>query len=212
MTDSKFPIFSTIVVVMAVGVMIALGIWQLDRKQEKEAQLAQLAANRNLPAIAYPLLGPLDETLLFRKSSVTCLSVDNWSVEAGKASDDKTGFRYIANCATGTEGPGARVAIGVGAKPDLKPAWTGGTISGWIVMEGGEASLIEKLTGKSAPATPMLIADAGQGGLKTPAVPNIDSVPNNHLAYAVQWFLFAAIAAIIYTILLRRRRKVTVKA
>ena len=207
MTQSKFPIFSTILVALAVGVMIALGVWQLDRKQEKEAQLAQLASNRSLPAIAYPLLGPLDETLLFRKSSVTCLSVENWSVVAGKASDDKTGFRYIANCSTGVEGPGVRVAIGVGAKPDLKPAWTGGTIEGWIVMEGGEASLIEKLTGKSAPATPMLVADTGLGGLKTPAVPSIDSVPNNHLAYAVQWFFFAAIAAVIYAILLRRRNR-----
>jgi surfeit locus 1 family protein len=208
MKQSKFPIFSTLVVVFGVGIMIALGIWQLDRKQEKEAQLAQLAANRTMPAIAYPLLGPLDEALLFRKSSVTCLSVENWSVEAGKASDGKTGFRYIANCSTGAEGPGARVAIGVGAMPDLKPTWTGGTVAGWIVMEGGESSLIEKLTGQSAPATAMLIVDTGQGGLKNPAVPSVDSVPNNHLAYAVQWFLFAAIAAIIFGILLRRRRKV----
>lgn len=211
MNQAKFPIISSIIVAFAVGVMIALGVWQLDRKQEKEEQLAQLAANRNLPAIAYPMLGPLDQRLLFRKSSVTCLSVEDWSVEAGKASDDKTGFRYIATCSTGVEGPGARVAIGVGAKPDLKPTWTGGTVAGWIVMEGGESSLIEKLTGKSAPATPMLIADKGQGGLKTPAVPSIDSVPNNHLAYAVQWFLFAAVAAIIFGILLRRRYKAKVQ-
>jgi surfeit locus 1 family protein len=211
MTETKFPVVSSIIVALAVGVMLALGVWQLDRKQEKEAQLAQLAANRDMPAIAYPMLGPFDETLLFRKSSVTCLTIEGWSVDAGKASDDKTGFRYIANCSTGIEGPGARVAIGVGARPDLKPAWNGGTIAGWIVMEGGESSLIEKLTGKSKPATPMLIADKGQGGLKTSAVPSIESVPNNHLAYAVQWFLFAAIAAIIYVILLRRRRKVAVQ-
>lgn len=207
MTQARFPILSTIVVALAVGVMLTLGIWQLDRKQEKEAQLEQLAVNRDLPAIAYPALGPMDQTLLFRKSSVTCLSVKSWSVEAGKASDGKTGFRYIANCATGVEGPGARVAIGVGARPDLKPAWAGGTIAGWIVMEGGQSSLIEKLANNGAPATPMLIADTGQAALKTPAVPSIESVPNNHLAYAVQWFLFAAIAAIIYAILLLRRRK-----
>jgi cytochrome oxidase assembly protein ShyY1 len=30
-------------------------------------------------------------------------------------------------------------------------------------------------------------------------------MPNNHLAYAVQWFLFAAIALIIYIIAVRRR-------
>ena len=207
MNQARLPIFSTLIVTLAVAIMIALGVWQLDRKQEKEAQLAQLAANRTLPAIAYPELGPLDQNLLFRKSSVTCLSVEGWSVEAGKADDDKTGFRYIAQCATGAEGPGARVAIGVGPKPDLKPAWTGGIIAGWIVMEGGDSSLIERLAGQGTPATPMLVADTGQGGLKTPAVPSVESVPNNHLAYAVQWFLFAAIAAIIYAILLLPRRR-----
>lgn len=209
MTQSKFPVFSTVIVALAVGIMIVLGIWQLDRKQEKEAQLAQLAANRSLPAIAYPAMGPLDQALLFRRSSVTCLSVKDWSVEAGKASDGKTAFRYIANCSTGAEGPGARIVIGVGPKPDLTPAWTGGSVPGWIVMEGGASSLLERLGGMSEPPTPMLVADKGHGGLQAAAVPTLDSVPNNHLAYAVQWFLFAAIAAGIYAILLWRRRTAT---
>jgi surfeit locus 1 family protein len=30
-------------------------------------------------------------------------------------------------------------------------------------------------------------------------------VPNNHLAYAVQWFLFAAVASVIYVLALRWR-------
>jgi surfeit locus 1 family protein len=32
-------------------------------------------------------------------------------------------------------------------------------------------------------------------------------VPNNHLAYAVQWFLFAGVAAVIYALALRRRTR-----
>ncbi|MBM3928735.1 MAG: SURF1 family protein, partial [Sphingomonadales bacterium] len=36
--------------------------------------------------------------------------------------------------------------------------------------------------------------------------PDLSAVPNNHLAYAVQWFLFAVVAAIIYAMALRRRR------
>ena len=35
---------------------------------------------------------------------------------------------------------------------------------------------------------------------------NIGLVPNNHLAYGVQWFLFAAVAAIIYAVAVLRRR------
>jgi surfeit locus 1 family protein len=38
------------------------------------------------------------------------------------------------------------------------------------------------------------------------ARPNPDDVPNNHMAYAVQWFLFAAAAAVIYLLALRKRQ------
>ena len=35
--------------------------------------------------------------------------------------------------------------------------------------------------------------------------PSGADVPNNHLAYAVQWFIFAAAALIIYILAVRRR-------
>jgi surfeit locus 1 family protein len=55
------------------------------------------------------------------------------------------------------------------------------------------------------PLRPMLIARVPVAGLKAAAPPKIDDVPNNHLAYAVQWFLFAAIAAVIYGLAVRKR-------
>jgi cytochrome oxidase assembly protein ShyY1 len=36
-------------------------------------------------------------------------------------------------------------------------------------------------------------------------VPSAADTPNNHLAYAGQWFLFAAAALIIYILAVRRR-------
>ena len=42
-------------------------------------------------------------------------------------------------------------------------------------------------------------------GLAASAPPSPDIIPNNHLSYAVQWFLFAGIALVIYTIALRQR-------
>ena len=51
----------------------------------------------------------------------------------------------------------------------------------------------------------MLVADPPLGGLDANPRADISAVPNNHLAYAVQWFLFAAIALGIYAIALRRR-------
>ena len=39
------------------------------------------------------------------------------------------------------------------------------------------------------------------------AAPDPGDLPNNHLAYAGQWFLFALAAAVIYVLALRRRRR-----
>ena len=38
----RFPVISTIIVALAVATMIGLGIWQLQRKGEKEALLEYL--------------------------------------------------------------------------------------------------------------------------------------------------------------------------
>lgn len=203
----KIPIIPTIVVLVAVAAMIALGVWQLQRKGEKEAMLAMAAANPSRPAVAFPDLPPVDPEILFRPSSVHCLNVVGWTNEAGRAADGSTGFRYIASCATGAEGPGVLVNIGVGGKPDLKPTWTGGQVEGWISEEPDHRSVVARIFGKAPPLRPMLIAKTAAGGLKPASPPHVDDIPNNHLAYAVTWLLFAAVAVVIYGLALWKRGK-----
>lgn len=202
---ARIPLIPTIIVIAAVLAMLGLGVWQLERRGEKEAALAVLAANPGKAAVAFPPLAPLDPTLLFRPSSVQCLRVVGWRTEAGKAADGATGYRYIAECATGAEGPGALVAVGVAQKPDLQPRWTGGQVQGWISQEPDHRPLLARINGPLPPLRPMLIARAAPEGLKPVAPPSVADVPNNHLAYAVQWFLFAGVAIIIYVLALRRR-------
>ena len=38
-------------------------------------------------------------------------------------------------------------------------------------------------------------------------MPSMDAIPNNHRFYAVQWFLFAAMAALIYFLAVRKRMR-----
>ncbi len=201
----KLPILPTIIVALAVAIMIGLGVWQLQRRVEKEAAIAMAAANPAKPAVSFPVLPPVPSALLFRPSSVTCLRVAGWRTEAGRAADGSTGYRYIAECVTGAEGPGALVVMGVTPRPDVKPAWIGGRVIGWLSQEPDHRPLIARVAGKAPPLRPMLIARAPAPGLKAAAPPTAADVPNNHLAYAVQWFLFAGIAIIIYIIALRRR-------
>lgn len=203
----RLPLIPTIIVAAAILVMIGLGIWQLDRKGQKDAMLALAAANPGRPAIAFPAIGPVDPAILFRPSSVHCLRVVGWRSEAGRAADGSIGFRAIAECATGAEGPGALVDVGVAGKPDVKPAWTGGQIKGWIAEEPDHRALIARLFGKAVPLRPMLIAKTPPAGLKPAAPPTAANVPNNHLAYAGQWFFFAIIAAVIYVLAVRKKQR-----
>ena len=52
-----------------------------------------------------------------------------------------------------------------------------------------------------------LVSTTPGPGLAASALPSPDSIPNNHLNYAIQWFLFAAIAGVIYVLALKRRER-----
>lgn len=202
----RIPIIATLVVVLAVATMIGLGVWQLQRKNEKDALVALYIANRELPAIAYPSLGPVRDADLFRASSVNCLEVADWKSSAGKDNKGRSGIRYIAECKQNSgEGPGVLLLAGVADRPDLKPDWSGGAVKGIIVTEADKRSLLEKLVGDDVVLRPMLIASEPVAGLRLPAQPKPEDVTNNHMAYAVQWFLFAFAATVIYILAVRKR-------
>jgi surfeit locus 1 family protein len=203
----RFPVFSTLLVLAAVAAMIALGVWQLDRRGEKEALIARLSANRDLPPMAYPSQAPVANEAMFRKSRVNCLRVTGWRVTGGATPTGQGGYRHIAECVTGAEGPGALIDMGVAANPAFKPDWRGGTVDGLITTEPNQASLLGKAFGSAPPLRPMLVADLPAKGLAASAPPSTAGISNNHLAYAVQWFIFAGVALVIYGLALWRRRK-----
>lgn len=201
----RWPLIPTLLVLAAAAIMVALGVWQLQRKGEKEALIALYERNRAMSAtVAYPALPPVADAMLFRKSSVTCLEPVRWDPRSGTARDGKSGIRMVADCRTGAEGPGVLVDVGI-ADDFTPPKWRGGTVQGTIVPGPEQPSLIARLTGRAVPARAMLVADVPAPGLRASAVPNGADVPNNHLAYAVQWFFFALIALVIYALALRRR-------
>jgi len=208
MTESalrRWPLVPTLLVIAAAAVMVALGVWQLERKSEKEALLALYERNRAMSAtVAYPELPPVADAMLFRKSSIVCLEPVRWDPRSGTDRAGRTGIRMIADCRTGAEGPGVLVDMGI-ADDFTPPKWSGGPVAGTIVPGPQQPGWIARLTGKAAPARAMLVADAPLEGLRASAVPNGADVPNNHLAYAVQWFLFAAAALVIYIWAVRRR-------
>lgn len=195
----RIPVIPTVLVALAVAAMIALGLWQLlDRLPRKEAYLAQLAANPAKPAIAFPRFP--DDTLLFRRASGFCLQVVGQRlVGAGAA-----GYRVVVSCRTGAEGPGMTVQLGTTRDPKAKIAYAGGKVAGYISHAPDAQSLIASLF-DDRPKDLMLVAATPPAGLTANGAPDLSAIPNNHLAYAGQWFFFAAIAAVIYALALRRR-------
>ena len=189
----RWPLIPTILVAAAVATMIGLGVWQLQRRQEKLVLLDSLAAARNLPAIdwpAAPFAGPLP---LFRQARGHCLSVTGFRTAAGGNRDGDSGFLVIADCRVGAEGPGMAVELGWSKNPSVGRDYKGGMVSGVIAPDS-----VSRMR---------LVSTTPGPGLTASALPSPDSIPNNHLSYAIQWFLFAAFAVIIYILALKRRER-----
>ncbi|TSB01872.1 SURF1 family cytochrome oxidase biogenesis protein [Sphingorhabdus contaminans] len=187
----KWPVIPTILVSAAVATMIGLGIWQLQRKEQKEQLLARYEAAANLPPVTWPSVPDKDALPLFRKSTLMCIKVLRIETVSGSNREGKAGFAHLASCSTGgAEGPGAKVAIGWSERPQ-SPKWAGGTVNGIIAPDNQQ--LIK-----------LVVTDHVEG-LQQLSLPSPQQIPNNHLLYAIQWFIFAAAAAIIYILALRKR-------
>ncbi|WP_374405957.1 SURF1 family cytochrome oxidase biogenesis protein [Pelagerythrobacter sp.] len=184
----KVPIIPTIIVLAAVGTMIALGFWQLDRRAQKEALLARYAeAQATSAAVAWPGNEAAAERALFHHARLDCERVLSVTPRAGTSVDGRKGWANIARCAIGG-GAEADVAIGWSVEPE-PAAWQGGPVEG-IVAPG-----------------PRLVVGQPPAGLAQLAAPDPADIPNNHLAYAGQWFFFALTALVIYVLALRRKRR-----
>ena len=204
----RWPVFPTLLVFAAIATMLALGVWQMSRATEKEVLLALFARNATMPdTVALPKAGPIPPESLFRRSSGHCLEVIGWRQLGGRTADGTTGYRHIAECKSGAEGPGFVADMGLAEDPQYVPAWRGGEVEGIITEEPVEGGLWASLTGARPVPRPMLVASNPPAGLLASTPPDPSSVPNNHIAYAVQWFLFALAAAVIYVLALRQRWK-----
>lgn len=200
----RIPPLSTLIVALAVAAMLALGVWQFERREEKRAALARYAANLTLPPIAFPGNAG-DQRLLFRRAATRCVQVTGWHRQGGRSRTGAQGWRQIATCRL-PQGTLLAIDMGVARDPLFRPDWAGGAVSGTLTHAPDPRPLIVTVFSHTPPAL-MLVADQPAPGLEATARPALSSVPNNHLAYAVQWFLFAGVAVIIYVLALRLRAR-----
>lgn len=188
----RLPIIATLLVAGAVAVMIGLGIWQLQRAEWKQTLLDRYQSASARPPIAWPSSPANREALYFRKATGFCLEPVAWRPTAGRNLQGESGWSFIASCRTGAEGPGMEVDMGWSKESRPPTEWRGGEVSGVIAPDSEH--VIRLVSASPAP------------GLQPSAPPSPETIPNNHVFYAIQWFFFAFAAALIYLLALRRRR------
>ncbi len=191
----QLPVIPTIVVLAAVATMIALGIWQLGRAEWKAELIAKYEA-AIAQDVLLPSLPPRPLEHIFSKVSYDCEDVERLSAVAGRSAEGRSGYSHIARChgeyLTKDQGTAVDVAIGWERAPN-PPDWDGGSIEG-MIAPGGELGW-------------RIVADPPLAGLEPLAKPDPSDLPNNHLAYAGQWFFFALTALIIYWFAIQSRLK-----
>ena len=195
------PIFATIVVVAAALTMVGLGVWQLGRLKEKEALIARYeAALADDQLIVSGDFADPDAT--FHKAIFFCEKVSSIQPASGRNAGGQSGWAYVARCKTGGAASHAplkqsdyvieTVEVTLGWSNQIKQlAWRGGEVTGRVIAPGENVGRV--------------VADPPLAGLEANAKPDPGDLPNNHLAYAGQWFFFALIALVIYVLALRRR-------
>lgn len=189
----RIPILPTALVLMAAGVMVGLGFWQLDRLAQKEAMLARYeAAISSTEFDSFPDANPSNvETSLYRRSQVDCrFTSGGWESVAGRNDKGDAGYVHVILC--GTKGNGTAYIQAGWSREPKPPVWDGGVVTGTIAPFHKDGAA-------------RLVADPPLAGLQPNARPDPRDIPNNHLAYAVQWFLFAGVALVIYALALRKR-------
>lgn len=191
----RLPVIPTILVGLAVVIMIALGFWQLDRAEWKEDLLTRYRGAAKLPGeVAWPRDADSVEPALYRRSSLLCERVLSTRATAGRSERGAAGWAHMATCALDGGGT-SEVALGWSSAP-LAPQWAGGMVTGFVAPAGKDSP--DDIGARLVAAPPL-------ASLEPLARPDPGDLPNNHLAYAGQWFFFALTALVIYVLALRRR-------
>ncbi|WP_299191852.1 SURF1 family cytochrome oxidase biogenesis protein [uncultured Erythrobacter sp.] len=192
----KLPVIPTVLVLAAAATMVWLGFWQLGRADEKAALIAEFE-ERSTDTEIHEIVGGNDR-LVYRNVRLSCDQPRDWQAVAGRSDRGQSGFahRFVCNIETlfSYDVPPAPpivtyADIGWSNSPQ-QPDFNGGNVEGVLVRLGDDFKLV---------------ASEPLAGLQPLAKPDPNDLPNNHLAYAGQWFLFALTALIIYGFALRAR-------
>jgi surfeit locus 1 family protein len=200
----RIPVIPTVMTLVMLAILISLGVWQLQRRDWKAGLIAEAKAAQSLP-----LLEPEDyframageASVQYRRAELPCTpgEVLPYDIRGGSSAGGTSGYYVLVSCRPNKKPPDIVAVAGWTQRPDAARVPV-------LVDTLFQGTIIEHPYGK-AEGRPqfMLIAENPVAGLGKPRLPTPDDLPDNHFSYALQWFAFAGVLAIIYAIWLRRR-------
>jgi surfeit locus 1 family protein len=216
----------TLAVLAALGVLIALGTWQLQRRTEKHALLAQIAARTTSPIAPVEILFVTgDDYIAFRPASArgTFDHAKESFVYAPRADTGPTrqGFKVITPfelssgsvilvdrgwVAEDARDPAKRKAGQIEGEVEisgtLRPPSAPGTFTPppdlkSSVFYSRDSAAIAKAHGLLLRRPLILEAVSRTPGGPEPMIQELN-IPDNHLGYAITWFSLGVVLIVIY--------------
>ena len=211
--------------IVTTAILLSLGVWQLRRMERKEAMLAEIQAGINaapqpIPAQVDPSMKYMPVTVSGRTTGEEILVLSGtkelgggYNIISGFETDDgrrilldrgfvTQDYRHTPRPATTLEVVGnlhwPQDKSSSTPEPDLKAGI-------WFARD--VPAMAEMLKTEPVLVVAAQVAGDAQGVMPIPI--SIEGVPNSHLSYAVQWFLFAATCAGMTAWLIWRIRRRT---
>jgi surfeit locus 1 family protein len=227
---ARSALWPTLITIPGVLVLLALGIWQVERRAWKWDLIETRTARLGAAAVDLPKAPDLTKMEYRRVRLSGRFLHDREIFLVGRSAKGRLGYHVITPLALAGGGavlvdrgwvptkrrdPASRSAGQVAGelsmtgwlraqpprnrfKPDNDPAK-----NFWFEIDLAAMSKYAKL-GAARPYYVQAAAPAPPGGLPQPVPISVD-LPNNHLQYAITWFLLAVALAVIYAIWMRRR-------
>ncbi len=210
------PAISTAIML---AILISLGVWQLERMAWKQGLLDQIARAEVQPAIDLP-----DTPPAFAKIRVTGRFRDDlWGLYGAQGRDTAQATLMGGQLLGVLERPSGAILVDLGWVPSAAthPQAGPATVEGFIrpAEHPGMFAATDDVRGRrfytldpaaigaalGVKLAPFTLVAIGPVGMPDPsrALPR---PPNDHFGYALTWFSFAAILAIIFALHARRTR------
>lgn len=216
-------LFPAILGIVGCAILISLGMWQLRRLAWKEAMLEQIQASIEAPAV--PLPEKIDPSMKYMPVTVSGTTTGDEIDMLSGSKDQGGGYQIISRFVTDS---GRAIMVDRGFVPqEMRHLERGPTR---LVIQGNlhwpaevssstpKPNLDENIWfARDVPAMaevldtePVLVVASfvegdAQGVQPIPVA--IDGIPNNHLSYAMQWFMIAAVWAGMTVALIWRIRQ-----